>query len=68
MGLTKEIAYILVQRLNPENKGEVDKDIIMSVYKTKETAIRVKEAEEKRNRELWDGKAVYEVKPYVMWE
>lgn len=66
--LTDEVVYILVQRLNSENKGEVDKDIIMSVYKTKESAIKEKEYAEKRNKELWTGEDVYEVKPYRVWE
>lgn len=68
MKLTDEVVYILVQRLNSENKGEVDKDIIMSVYKTEESATRAKEYEEKRNKEFWTGEDVYEVKPYRVWE
>ena len=66
--LTDEVVYILVQRLNSENKNEVDKDIIMSVYKTEESAIEAREYAEKRNKELWTGEDVYEVKPCRVWE
>lgn len=68
MRLTDETVYILVQRLNTENKGEVDKDIIMSVYKTEESAMKSKENAERRNKELWTGEDVYEVKPYRVWK
>lgn len=66
--LTDEVVYILVQRLNSENKGEVDKDIILSVYKTEDSAIKAKEVNEERNKEFWTGEDVYEVKPYRVWE
>lgn len=65
--LTDEIVYILVQRLNSENENEVDKDIIMSVYKTEESAVIAKEVNEERAKENgFDN--VFAVKAYRVWE
>ena len=68
MKLTNEVVYILVQRLNSENKGEVDKDIIMSVYKTEASAIQARNSAEKYDKEFGFGKDVYEVKACRLWE
>ena len=51
MELTDEVVYILVQRLNSENKGEVDKDIIMQVFSDKEQAEYSRDRREKEARE-----------------
>ena len=68
MKLTDEVVYILVKKLNSENKGEVDKDIIMSVYKTEESAIQARNSAEKYDKEFGFGEDVYEVKPWRVWQ
>lgn len=58
--------YILVQRLNPENVDEVDKDIIMQVFADKEQAEFSRDRREKEARENgFDD--VYAVKPWRVW-
>ena len=65
--LTDETVYILVQRLNSENENEVDKDIILSVYKTEDSAIIAKEVIEERAKENgFDD--VFAVKSWKVWE
>ena len=67
MKLTDEAVYILVQRLNPDNKGEVDKDIIMQVFSNKEHAESIRNIQEKEARKNgFDD--VYEVKACRVWE
>ena len=65
--LTDEVVYILVQRLNSENENEVDKDIIMSVYKTEDSAIIAKEVNEERAKE-YGFDDVFAVKAFRVWE
>lgn len=66
--LTDETVYILVQRLNSENEGEVDKDIILSVYKTEDSAIKAKEVNEERAKEHGFDDDVFAVKAWNVWE
>lgn len=65
--LTDEVVYILVQRLNPENEDEVDKDIILSVYKTEDSAIIAKEVNEELAKE-YGFDDVFAVKACRVWE
>ena len=65
--LTDEVVYILVQRLNSENENEVDKDIIMSVYKTGDSAIIAKEVNEERARK-YGFDDVFAIKACRVWE
>ena len=67
MELTDEAVYILVQRLNSENKDEVDKDIIMQVFSNKEQAEFSRNRREKEARENGFND-VYVVKPYRVWQ
>lgn len=66
--LTDETVYILVQRLNSKNENEVDKDIILSVYKTEDSAIKGKEILEERAKENGFDDDVFAVKPWKVWE
>lgn len=69
MNLTNEVVYILVQRVAPHNAGEVDKaDIILSVHKTRESATQRQASEENLDKESRFREAVYDVRPYVVWE
>lgn len=65
--LTDETVYILVQRLNSENEDEVDKDIILSVYKTEDSAIKAKEVNEERAKEYGFDDDVFAVKKWKVW-
>lgn len=65
--LTDEVVYILVQRLNSENEDEVDKDIILSVYSTEDSANIAKEINEERAEEHGFDDDVFAVKAYRVW-
>lgn len=64
--LTDETVYILVQRLNSENEDEVDKDIILSVYSTEDSANIAKEINEERAKE-YGFDDVFAVKKWKVW-
>lgn len=64
--LTDETVYILVQRLNSENEDEVDKDIILSVYSTEDSANIAKEINEERAKE-YGFDDVFAVKKWTVW-
>lgn len=65
--ITDEIIYILVQRLNVGNEDEIDKDVILSIYKTEDSAIIAKEIAEERARE-YGFDDVFAVKGWHVWE
>ena len=65
--LTDETVYILVQRLNSENEDEVDKDIILSVYGTEDSANIAKEIYEERAKEHGFDDDVFAVKKCKVW-
>lgn len=66
--LTNETVYILVQRLNLEREDEVDEDIILNVYKTKNSAIIAKEVYEERAKKHGFNNDVFAVKPWNVWK
>lgn len=66
--LTNETVYILVQRLNSEREDEAGKDIILSAYKTKNSAVIAKEIYEERAKEHGFYNDVFAVKPLNVWE